>query len=41
MSNKQNIAIAGLGKQGMVHLESLLKLRDENKINILAICEKK
>lgn len=40
MSNKQNIAIVGLGKQGIVYLESLLKLRDENKINILAICEK-
>lgn len=36
----KNIAIAGLGKQGMVHLNALLKLRHESKIKIVAVCDK-
>lgn len=36
----KNIAIAGLGKQGMIHLDALLRLKDENKIKIVAVCDK-
>lgn len=36
----KNIAIVGLGKQGMIHLDALLELRDKNKIKIVAVCDK-
>ncbi|MFA7170659.1 MAG: Gfo/Idh/MocA family oxidoreductase [Candidatus Paceibacterota bacterium] len=34
-----NVAIVGLGKQGNVHLEALLKLREEDKVNLVAVCD--
>ncbi|MDD3032848.1 MAG: Gfo/Idh/MocA family oxidoreductase [Candidatus Pacebacteria bacterium] len=37
---KKNIAIIGLGKQGAVHFDAALKLQEEGKINLLAICDK-
>lgn len=37
---KKNVAIIGIGKQGIIHLNAALGLRKKQKINLIAICDK-